>query len=149
MAFPKPSKRLGEKAKSPKPGVPLNKKQLLEMIPRYRGNISRIADALGCVRHTVRRAIDADQDLGKALEDARERRIDELEEQTHMDALERQDATMRIFLLKTLGRHRGYDQDESHNTAQNIAKAAFDFVLNRSKSPVDSPGNGGNPLVKP
>ena len=54
-----------------------------------------------------------------------------------IDAIERQDATMRIFLLKTLGRHRGYEQDDNMNAAKDIAKAAFDFIINKSKNPAE------------
>ena len=40
-------------------------------------------------------------------------------------------------MLKTQGRSRGYDQDMRDN-AQDIARAAFDFVMNRSKNPAES-----------
>jgi len=135
VAFPG-KKQLGSKAKSPKPGVPLNRERILELIPKLNGNLSRIADLMSTHRHTVRHRIDSDPELKQALDNARERRIDELEEQTHIDALERQDATMRIFLLKTLGKNRGYDQEESRSMLQDITRTAFEFVLNKSKNPV-------------
>ncbi len=127
----------GEKAKSPKPGIPLNKQQILDLIPRCKGNLSMIADLLGTTRGCVRRHCQADATLTEALEDARERRIDELEAATLDDALDHQDATMRIFLLKTIGKHRGYEQSEAQNAAKDIATAAFDFIVNKSKNPAE------------
>lgn len=138
MAYPATKGTVkGEKAKNPKPGIPLKDKDILELIPRFRGNISAVADALGTTRGCVRRHCDNSPDLKAALQDARERRVDELEAAVLDDALERQDATMRIFLLKTLGRHRGYDQDDLRNNATDVARAAFEFVLNTSKNPAE------------
>ena len=55
MGFPKGSKRLGEKAKEPKQnGIKLDDAVILPLITKYRGNISRIADAMGCNRSTIR-----------------------------------------------------------------------------------------------
>ena len=61
----------------------------------------------------------------QALEDARERRIDQLERSCWDDAIEHHDTALRCFLLKTQARHRGYDQDEAKNAAKDIATAAF------------------------
>lgn len=137
--FPSKAKgnQKGEKAKQPRPGIPLDKQAILDLIPRMRGNLSAIADALGTTRGTVRRRCDADTELKEALEDARERRVDDLECASLEDAITRQDATMRIFLLKTLGKNRGYEQSEAQNAAKDIATAAFDFIVNKSKNPAE------------
>lgn len=136
--FPKPGKnKLGEPAKAPRPGVPLDKEKIKELLTRYLGNISKVADTLGCNRKSVERLINDDQDLIDCRDQARHRFVDELETSTWQDALEHKDPTMRIFLLKTIGRNRGYEQDESKNAAQDIAKAAFDFVINKSKNPAE------------
>lgn len=137
--FPSKAKgnQIGEKAKTPRPGIPLDKNQILELIPKTHGNISRIADALGSTRGTVRRRIDADVELKTALEDARERVIDELEESVWDRAMNSNDTTLQLFLLKTQAKHRGYEQDEAKNTAKDIATAAFDFIINKSKNPAE------------
>ena len=137
--FPSKAKgnQIGEKAKAPRPGIPLDKNQILELIPKTHGNISRIADALGSTRGTVRRRIDADLELKTALEDARERVIDELEESVWDRAMNSNDTTLQLFLLKTQAKHRGYEQDEAKNTAKDIATAAFDFIINKSKNPAE------------
>jgi len=135
--FPKPKDKLGEKAKQPHPGLPLDKNMLLLLITRYKGNISKVADSMGCNRHTVRLRCDNDPELLKCLEDARERRIDLLEESTWEDAIADKDTAMRCFLLKTQAKHRGYEQDEAKNSARDIATAAFDFIVNKSKNPAE------------
>jgi len=140
MAYPslKKGNKLGEKAKHPRPGIPLKKEQVEPLIPRLNGNLSRIADSLGTTRGCVRRLIDKHDDLKQALEDSRERVLDELEDATWQDAIENRDPAMRCFLLKTRGRHRGYDQDDNKNMAKDIATAAFDFIVNKSKNPAES-----------
>lgn len=133
--FPSKAKgnKLGDKAKQPRPGVPLDKNLLLELIAKTHGNLSRIADAIGSTRYSLRRKCDGDPELKQALEDARERIIDELEESVWDRANNSNDTTLQLFLLKTQAKHRGYDQDEAKNAAKDIATAAFDFIINKSK----------------
>lgn len=134
----KPTKpKPGAKAKAPRPGIPLLKKDILELVVKHRGNLSRVADALGTTRGCVRRRCQEDPELTQALEDARERAIDELEESALDRAIREKDTTLQIFLLKTQARNRGYDQDNAQAHAQSIAQAAFDFVLNKSKNPAE------------
>ncbi len=137
--FPSTKKgnRLGDKAKQPRPGVPLDKNTLLDLIYKTHGNLSRVADALGSTRTSVRRRIDSDLELKDALEEARERIIDELEESVWDRARESNDTTLQLFLLKTQAKHRGYEQDDGKNAAKDIATAAFDFIVNKSKNPAE------------
>ena len=133
----KKGNKIGEKAKQPHPGIALDKNMLLDLIAKHRGNLSRVADACGSNRHTIRRRCDADADLLDALNTARERFIDELEESVFERALESKDTTLQLFILKTQARHRGYDQDDMKNAAKDIATAAFDFIVNKSKNPAE------------
>lgn len=135
--FPSKAKgnQRGEKAKCPRPGIPLDKNQLLELIPKLHGNLSRVADALGTTRGTVRRRCDDDAELKAVLEDARERIIDKLEENVWDRAIDSNDTTLQLFLLKTQAKHRGYDQDEAKNAAKDIATAAFDFIISKQSKP--------------
>lgn len=133
----KKGNKVGEKAKQPRPGVPLDKNAILELIKKTHGNLSRVADALGSTRTSLRRRIDADIELKDALEEARERIIDELEESVWDRARDSNDTTLQLFLLKTQAKHRGYEQDEAKNTAKDIATAAFDFIVNKSKNPAE------------
>lgn len=131
----KKGNKIGEIAKQPKPGIALNKNVMMELIARHGGNLSRVADAMGSNRHTIRRRCDADKELGDALENARERQIDELEESVWDRAKKSNDTTLQLFLLKTQAKHRGYDQDEAKNAAKDIATAAFDFIISKQAKP--------------
>lgn len=133
----KKGNKLGEKAKRPLPGIPLQKEQVQPLIAPLNGNLSRIAESIGTTRGTVRKLIEKHEDLKQELEDARERILDQLEDATWQDAIDNRDPAMRCFLLKTRGRHRGYDQDDNKNLAKDIASAAFDFIVNKSKNPAE------------
>ena len=134
----KKGNKLGEKAKRPHPGIPLDKNVILELIIKTHGNLSRVADSMGTNRGTVRRRCDNDPELKQALEDARERYLDALEESVFDRAIDSNDTGLQCFILKTQGKSRGYDQSEAQNTAKDIASAAFDFILNKSKNPAES-----------
>lgn len=135
--FPKGDKRNGEKAKRPHAGIPLDKQMIIDAIRKYNGNLSRAADAIGTSRHVLRNRADNDEEINKVLVDSRERYIDQLEESVWERALDSNDTTLQIFVLKTQGRKRGWDQDPNQNQAQDIAKAAFDYVLNKTKNPAE------------
>ena len=126
------------KVKRPKPGIPLDSEVVLGLIRKHHGNISRIADAIGCARHTIRAKCDREPDLKQALDSERERFVDELEDACEYQAIHDKDTALKIFLLKTRARARGYEQDMNPNATQDIAKAAFDFVLNRTANPAES-----------
>jgi transposase-like protein len=134
--FPKEN-RLGDKAKAPRPGIPLVKDDLLKLILQERGNLSRVADRLGTTRTAVRKRCQNDSELGEALEEARERKLDALEDSVWLRAEESNDTGLQCFILKTQGRHRGYDQDDNKNMAKDIASAAFEFIVNKSKNPAE------------
>lgn len=133
--FPSKAKgnKLGETAKRPHPGIPLDKKVILEQIIKQKGNVARVADAMGTTRQTIRKHCDRDPELAEALLSARERLIDELERSCWEDAIETKDTALRCFLLKTQAKHRGYDQSEAQNAAKDIATAAFDFIISKQK----------------
>ena len=133
VGFPKRENKTGDKAKRPKPGVPLNKDVIAQLIVKHKGNVSRVADAIGSQRGVIRGVIDRNPDLIQLLADQRERQIDELEKSCWDDAIEHRDTALRCFLLKTQARGRGYDQDEAKNAAKDIATAAFDFIIQKTK----------------
>ncbi len=130
----KKGNKIGEKSKRPHAGIPLDKKIIAELVVKYTGNLSRVADAMGSSRGCVRRVIDNDEELRQLLTDCRERWIDDIEESVLARAHESHDTALQCFVLKTQARHRGWDQDESKNTAKDIATAAFDFIVSKSKT---------------
>lgn len=122
-------------ATRPLPSVKLNDSQVGQLISKYKGNLSMCAKALGCSRGAVANCVDRCPDLKQIVRDCRERQIDDLESSAFERACEG-DTTLTIFLLKTQARHRGYEFDEAKSAAHGIASAAFQFILNKSKSPV-------------
>ncbi len=110
---------------------------ILELIHKYRGNLSRIADSIGSSRTAIREKINREEHLKQALADTRERWIDEIEESVLARAYDSNDTALQAFVLKTQARHRGWDQSEAQNTAKDIATAAFDFIVNKSKNPAE------------
>jgi len=139
MGYPTLAKgnKIGEKAKRPHAGVPLNKETIADLLVKHTGNISRVADAMGSTRGCVKRVIDADAELTQLLIDTRERWIDDIEESVLSRANESNDTALQCFVLKTQARHRGWEQSEAQNTAKDIATAAFDFIVNKSKNPAE------------
>ncbi len=138
--FPSVAKgnKLGEKAKTPRAGVPFVKKQIQELITKYSGNLSRCAEALGSHRNAIRVFIDRDPELQQSLKDARVRLVEEVEDSVFQRAATSNDTALQCFVLKTQGRDRGWDQSEAQNTAKDIATAAFDFIVNKSKNPAEA-----------
>ena len=139
MPFPKGNQRKGESpVKQPRPGIPLAKSvsadTVMKLIEKTQGNLSHVADHIGTTRSAIRRMVDANPMLKEALADARERQIDDLEKVVFERAQDSNDTTLQLFLLKTQGKQRGYDQSEAQNTAKDIATAAFDFIINKSKT---------------
>jgi hypothetical protein len=137
----KKGNKRGEIAKQSHPGIPLAKtcdlKLIEKLIKQEHGNLSRVADIIGSTRGTVRRLCDNTPHLQQALKDSRERQLDQLEQSCFDRAIETNDTTLQLFLLKTQGKSRGYDQNEAQNTAKDIATAAFDFIVNKSKNPAE------------
>lgn len=134
----KKGNKIGEKAKRPMPGIPLEKKLIADLIVKHTGNVSRVADTIGTTRGAVRAVIDRDTELQQLLRDCRERQLDQLEDSVFDRAIDSNDTTLQLFLLKTQGKHRGYEQSEAQNTAKDIATAAFDFIINKSKNPAEA-----------
>lgn len=135
--FPKGNKRLGDKAKRPLKGIPLDKTisvdKVKELLKDNHGNIARCADIMGTCRGTLQRMVDKYPDLTDTLKQCRERQLDMLEQSCFDRAMSSQDTTLQLFLLKTQGKSRGYDQSEAQNAAKDIATAAFDFIVNKTK----------------
>jgi len=131
--FPSEKKgnRLAAKAKKPRAGIPFDKDVVAKLIPKHFGNISRVADTLGSCRGSIRQFINRHPDLQEILIQARERQLDELEDSCFTRAINTNDTTLQLFLLKTQGKSRGYEQSEAINSAKDIATAAFDFIISK------------------
>ncbi len=131
----KKGNKIGQVAKRPHPGVALDQKLIAKLIIEHTGNLSRVADTLGSCRGVIRRIVDKNPELGELLRQQRERQLDQLEQSCFERAIEEKDTTLQLFLLKTQGKSRGYDQNEAQNAAKDIATAAFDFIISKQNKP--------------
>lgn len=124
-------------ASRPHVGVKIDEDVISKLIIKFNGNLSRAAQSLGCSRGAIVNRVHNNPDLKQLLADQRERWIDDLEQSCFERAVDG-DTTLSMFLLKTQARHRGYDLDMSNHQAKDIATAAFEFILNKSKTPVNT-----------
>lgn len=134
--FPSVAKgnKKGEIAKRPKPGCPLDKDVIAELITACTGNLSAVADTIGASRGAVRNVVDRHPELQELLRQSRERQLDQLEKAVFQRAIDSNDTTLQLFLLKTQGKSRGYDQDEARQAAKDVANAAFEFIVSKTKA---------------
>ena len=114
---------------------PLDKTLLKNAIKKHEGCLSYIAEDLGCGRSAVREAINADQELKRDLENARERVVDEIEcsAQDGARSSDPRRDTLKMFMLKTRRRETYEQRDEMLASA---LSDALGFVMDRSASPV-------------
>ncbi len=138
----KKGNKIGQIAKNPIPGIALEKQipieKIEELIIKHKGNLSRVAEAVGSTRHCLRNVCDRNPSLKQALDDARERWIDNIEESVLSRAEDSNDTALQCFVLKTQAKHRGWEQDDNKNVARDLASEAFAFVLNKSKNPAET-----------
>lgn len=107
---------------------------IIEALRKTRGNISRAADKIGVTRSCLHLRINKEPEIKAVVDEYRERFLDDLEDVFQNKALQG-DTTAGLFLLKQLGKNRGYSF-EDNSVTQNITKGILDFVVNRSKNPV-------------
>lgn len=134
---PKTGLKRGNIAMRPRPGIKLDKEVIITLLRENQGNMSRVADIIGCNRQTIQAWKDRDEDVREACIQARERQLDTLEESVWDRAMRERDTGLQAFLLKTVGRKRGYEQNQVPDTTKDIATAAFDFIVNQAKPKKD------------
>lgn len=124
----------GEVARKALPGVAVDPHVVMDLLKQYNGVIAHVADHIGCNRHTVAAIVERYPDVKQACVDARERLIDFVEE-TYIDKAIKGDSINCAFILKTLGRKRGWVEDVKEQN--NVLQQVIGIVFNKSKSPVD------------
>ena len=136
MGYPKPENKTAEKSRKPSNGVKIPTDLIILAVRKARGNISRAADKIGICRQTLHSRIKAEPCIKAVVDEYRERFLDDLEDVFQNKALSG-DTISGMFLLKTLGKKRGYDQDRDV-IVEGAARAAIDFVMNKTKNPAES-----------
>lgn len=136
MGYVKPENQIATKARHPLNGVKIKTDVIISALTKSRGNISRAADKIGCCRDTLHTRINQEPAIKQALDNCRERFLDDLEDVFQNKALSG-DTVSGLFLLKTIGKRRGYDQDRDV-MAEGVTRGVLDFIANRSKNPAES-----------
>ena len=77
------------------------------LIDEMMGNVSMVARTLNVSRTTLYNYINSHATVKQALDEARDKMIDNVESKLYSKALDGDTASM-IFFLKTQGKHRGY-----------------------------------------
>mgnify|MGYP001604277843 FL=1 len=136
MAFPKGDKQLANRSRKPSNGVKIDTDLIIEAIRKCRGNISRAADKIGICIQTLHSRINQEVEIKAVVDECRERFLDNLEDVFQNKALSG-DTVSGLFLLKTIGKKRGYDQDRDV-IVESATRGVLDFIVNRSKNPAES-----------
>ena len=106
------------------------KKEMRELICKLFGNTSDICKALDCTRSQLLAYLDKQPDLKQDMKDAREAVVDKAEHVMHslLDSNNEQiQQKTAEFLLKTLGRGRGYDVGAAMQV--NVSKTGDDIKV--------------------
>ena len=106
------------------------KKEIRELIYKLFGNTSELCKALDCTRSQLLAYLDKQPDLKQDMKDAREAVVDKAEHVMHslLDSNNEQiQQKTAEFLLKTLGRGRGYDVGAAMQV--NVSKTGDDIKV--------------------
>jgi hypothetical protein len=88
------------------------------------GNVTEACKLAGISRRTYYNWYEESPEFRQAVQDVHETRLDMLEEAALKKALEKQDTTMLIFLLKTQAAQRGY-QEHKRMSVEVTKKQSF------------------------
>jgi len=106
--------------------------QVIDAILKSEGNLSQAARLLNCERRTVHSYVERFPTVKEAYDDAREGFIDLAESQLNR-AVRNGSIPAIIFVLKTIGRHRGYGD---HQTVEHKVKIEWDWKIPRQEGEV-------------
>ena len=96
------------------------KDQVAEALREGNGILSVAAQILGCHRNTIYNYLEDDPELKDIVEERRETLVDEAE-QVLLKKVKEEDIRCVMFVLRTLGRHRGYSS-RPHYAAEEPSK---------------------------
>ena len=99
--------------------------QVAEALRGGNGMLSVAAQILGCHRNTIYNYLKDHPELKDIVEECRETLVDEAE-QILLKKVREEDIRCVMFVLRTLGRHRGYCSGAGY-AAEEANKSGFDF----------------------
>jgi AcrR family transcriptional regulator len=110
----------------------LTAEKIIPLIDEYTGNLSMVARKLGVSRTTLYRFLSDKPTVRLALEEAREKMIDNVESKLYSKALAG-DTTAMIFFLKTQGKQRGYiERQEVTGADGDAVKIVVEYANNHA-----------------
>lgn len=113
----------------------LSQKKVKDALIKKKGNVSDVANYLGCTRKTIYNYINKYDDVKTAREDAVEAAIDYVESKL-FDQIEKGNITAIIFYLKTIGKSRGYIERQE---TEQVGEVVFRVVEVDRHSDTESP----------
>ncbi len=100
--------------------------QVAEALRKGNGMLSVAAEILGCHRNTIYNYLKDHPELKDIVEECRETLVDEAE-QILLKKVREEDIRCVMFVLRTLGRHRGYHSRPGYAAEEPGKQPAHDF----------------------
>ena len=97
----------------------------------YKANLFNVTEACKVIeidRSTYYRWLENDPDFGQAVQEAREEKLDFIEDQL-LEKIAEGDTTAIIFALKTLAKHRGYVERQEISGPNNTPLPSIDIKI--------------------
>ncbi len=101
--------------------------QVAEALRKGDGILSVAAEMLGCHRNTIYNYLKDHPELKDIVEECRETLVDEAEQILLKKIKEEEDIRCVMFVLRTLGRHRGYRSHRGYAAEESGKKHTHDF----------------------
>jgi hypothetical protein len=98
----------------------LSNKAIIEAVKKHRGNISKVAESLGCSRTAIHDRANKYYTIKKAIDEARDAFDDQVESVHYSAILKEENTAERIFHMKTRMRRRGYAEKVDHGVDGDI-----------------------------
>ncbi len=104
------------------------KEEMIGAIRGSRGVLAAAARRLGCDRKTVYNYMERHPEVKAAIEEERDTLLDDAEDTLYNNAIKKGDTTSLIFLLKTIGKRRGYVERQEITGADGKGPIAIQIV---------------------
>lgn len=101
--------------------------EIYESLVRQKGNLAKVSEELGLRRSNLKARIDKEPDLVALLDDIRQSLLDTAE-QNVFSAVESNDQAASQFVLRTIGKDRGYTTGVAGDKGAPIEVVLREFV---------------------
>lgn len=126
---------------------------IAEKLTQWKGNVTRVAEFFSVCRTTMNAFIQSHPILIQTTKDAREARLDRTEDKLG-DAIESGEGWAVCFMLKTLGKSRGYIETHDHtgkfahdHQQTNVPIPSQEVILANLKRMIENANNIDVPTI--